>query len=769
MSANSLESITIYALRGSTCTFSLKFEKGKKLTIIYGENGTGKTTICDAFEFIGNRNVGSLEKRGLGNTTRFWHSVDKDQSDVSVILKCSDMECTAFLQRDKVFVTPSDVRTRVEVLRRSQIHSLIEAQAAQRYEVIRRFIDVEEIENSERSLRTLYNSLLDSSNTAIAGIEANREDISSFWETAGKPGLDPIIWAENELAQRGDEHGEEINAIKILQDEYRRISDLVPQYLLCAQEMQTAIVIASGAASKMDEILQSVAGNADELVGILESAKKFLDKNSKLTRCPLCESSEYVAGLNQRVTERIEEFSVLLEAKKQLSESTSASQNLERRLEEYRIALSNQIIRFNDALKAYSWSSDFPLTATLSPSCMDGIAEWLLSTNFIKEKWSVIESKLRYNQRFIDTLRSTLGKYNRNYKSLRELEALLPQIERALAVIVDERRKFTDDILADIVSEVGRLYEKVHPGEGLEKVRLELDPQKRASLEMYGNFNGKGETPPQAYFSQSHIDTLGLCIFLALAAKEEPEDTILILDDVLSSVDEPHIERLVNMIYDEVEKFRHCIVTTHYRTWKEKIKWKMVKSDKCQLVELTRWTFHGGISLTNSLPEIDRLRKLLEETTPDPRAISSLAGVVLESALNFLTYLYECRVPRRKNERYTLGDLFPAIEKKLRQSLKVEILMGKVDGELEYRTEYLYEHIEKLDSMTSVRNEMGSHYSEESFQLPENDAIDYGKHVLSLIEMLMDEAVGWPKNDKSGSYWATPGETRRLHPLKRPS
>jgi len=40
---------------------------------------------------------------------------------------------------------------------------------------------------------------------------------------------------------------------------------------------------------------------------------------------------------------------------------------------------------------------------------------------------------------------------------------------------------------------------------------------------------------------------------------------------------------------------------------------------------------------------------------------------------------------------------------------------------------------------------------------------------LALIEALADPAAGWPRNSKSGMYWANAGETRRLHPLRQPS
>ena len=63
----------------------------------------------------------------------------------------------------------------------------------------------------------------------------------------------------------------------------------------------------------------------------------------------------------------------------------------------------------------------------------------------------------------------------------------------------------------------------------------------------------------------------------------------------------------------------------------------------------------------------------------------------------------------------------------------------------------------------------GCHFNALSFDLLDSDAMAFGTEVLALADALIDHEAGWPKNGKSGSYWATAGETRRLHPLKKPS
>jgi ABC-type Mn2+/Zn2+ transport system ATPase subunit len=69
------------ALRGATQPFEIKFESGKSVVIIYGDNGAGKSTICDGFDLLCNGTVGSLDRRGLGTTSRYWHSTNRKPTD----------------------------------------------------------------------------------------------------------------------------------------------------------------------------------------------------------------------------------------------------------------------------------------------------------------------------------------------------------------------------------------------------------------------------------------------------------------------------------------------------------------------------------------------------------------------------------------------------------------------------------------------------------------------------------------------------------------
>jgi hypothetical protein len=770
MSTPSLKKFTIEHLRGSVRPFSLPFEKGKNLTVVYGENGTGKSTICDAFEFLGKGRVGSLENRGLNKTTRYWHSLGKKPTDIGVTLETQDgAQCRASLVKSDVVAHPAANRPRVEVLRRGQILALVEATPANRYATISRFIDVTGVEASEGALRDLIKNLNSQRGEAVAVVEANQINIQQFWETAGRPSSDAFTWAGIEAKRDPLAADAELTALSKVQRAYERLMTYPPNLKSARDAVKAAGEALDLANKQVQDCLRLIAKDAGDVMTVLEAAQAYLSKHASPSACPLCESTDKLQGLEKRVSERIAAFSSLQAAQKQ----ARASENEVKRTQIHFDTISNQAIKdiqsFETERTSFQWAEDIKMPSVPTPTELDKLEAWLKETTELPIAWKKSAAERQDRKQFIGTLKKALTTYEDNVKAQKDLDVLLPKLARALEIVEEERKAFTDTVLGKIANEVGRIYELVHPGEGLNKISLELDPNRRASLEIGASFCGES-TPPQAYFSESHLDTLGLCVFLALAGLDGPENTILILDDVLASVDEPHVERLIEMLYTEAVKFRHCLITTHYRPWKHKLRWGWLKNGQCQFIELSKWSNQHGMTLIRSIPDAEQLRTLLVANPPAPQLVCAQAGVILEASLDFLTQLYQCAVPRRPGGLYTLGDLLQSVNSKLRKSLRAEVqFVDPATKTVSHLPVALGPILDELARVAQARNVFGCHFNAISFDLLESDAIGFGQKVLELIDALADPEAGWPRNSKSGSYWANSGETRRLHPLQQPS
>lgn len=771
MNAPSLTSLTVENLRGAVTPFTLVFEKSKKLTIIYGENGTGKSTVADAFDLLGNGKVGSLDTRGLGSTRKFWPSVGRALVDVRVVLETSSGQCSVLLGKTDVVVNNEPLRPQVAVLRRSQILQLVEAKPAERYAAISRFVDVSGVEASESSLRGLIRDKGREYEVATTRVSENRSGIERFWQEAGSPGEAAIAWARQEAIRDSAHLDKRKASIDHLADLWDRMVVHPQKVEQQASQLTIAQEAQRQALSELDALKDSVASDYLGVLDLLKAAQAHFHKHPNPTVCPLCESSEKVVGLADEVNRRIRSqglYSKLEAAKKVLEIKDTAVTQARQRLDDAQAAAAADAT----ALETYCSSGEVPADITKPtlpvPSDVAQWVAWIATHRDRRTLWGAASETCVTDKQFIATLRTLLSALDDNESRAKKLEAFLPRLKDALTLVERERRRFTDGILSAISARVGELYEAIHPSEGLNKIVLALDAAKRASLEIATEFGGKKDTPPQAYFSDSHLDTLGLCIFLALAERDAPADKLLVLDDVLGSVDEPHVDRIIEMIYEVSAQFRHCVITTHYGPWRHKYRWGWLKNGQCQFVELSRWSLQRGISHNRSIPETVRLRTLLEDPTPDHQAICAKSGVILEAVLDFLTQLYECSVPRRAGGHYVLNELLQAIDSKLRRALRVEHPCVDAAGAVSYQARMLEPHLVELARIAQVRNVTGCHFNDLSFDLLDSDAIAFGTEVLALAEALVDPDAGWPRNGKSGSYWATAADTRRLHPLKRP-
>jgi hypothetical protein len=767
-----LKSLVIIAFRGSSTTFTLPFEKGRKLTLVYGENGTGKTTICDAFEFLAHERVSSLDGYGLGKgLEKYWPTAGKKAGDLSVKLETSAGTCSGKIVGKAVDVTPAASRPKIELLRRQQILNLIQAQPKERYDAIKRFIDIAAFEASEEVLRQQGKALSDERKTAERAEDQSLLELQSFYEAAGEPaGLNAVTWAKQKLTEPATNLDGDIAAIGKL----RAVFDALKAFPERAQTRRKVLTDATSALADAETALAAAAaavtdGAADTLA-LLEAGSKFLHDHPDAIECPLCRSQENAAGLANDITARLADLGTLRTATGKRQQSATALTNAQNAVTQLTTDYANALTAYATAKDSHVWKAEVVLPGSAPPADLPSLVAWLTTYEATAQTWPVVEASWRDEKKFIQTLNAASDRYEQNLAKRTELAALVPKLEAALRHCVEQRQAFTNRIIGEIAQEVGKLYEQVHPGEGLDKIALPLDPKKRASIELEAKFSGQ-DVPPQAYFSQSHLDTLGLCVFLALAARDRPGETILILDDVLGSVDEPHVERVVGMIYEASEKFRHTLVTTHYRPWRERFRWGSLKPGQpCQFVELTRWNITDGMNHVGCLPEIDLLRGLLAQTPPDTQSICSKAGVILEYALDYLTLRYECRVPRRHGSPYTLGDLLLAIDNKLRDALKVEIRDRLTDPTAApANVIQLKPILDELSRIAQVRNALGAHFKEISFDLLDQDAIGFANRVVELVDALSHPDHGWPTNDKSGSYWRNGGDTRRLHPLKKPS
>lgn len=767
-----LKHLRIKQFRGSTKDFSLAFDSSKSLTLIYGENGSGKTTISDALDFLGNGKVGSLENRGLGQLRPFWPALGRPHTDILVEMTMDNQTWQARAGAKAVSVTPADVPPpKVEVLRRASILRLVQDAPKEKYDALKPFIDISLVEQAESALRKQYKDSGIVFNNIASRIAENSDTLNRLFKESGNLEGSALVWAAKIIENPPQDHLKDVTALRDATKAIEAIASV--KGVLATATAEVAI-----ANEHLDETNTSLlAIEAEAMTGdaeferILSVARDHFAMHPVGDSCPLCQSAERVGDLADRVNQRLEKLTTLTaarenahDAKSKHDSKLSVLDSVTSRAKALAVTAKEKIsVAPPEWLQAYpSLLTDFQSLAQHGNTNALGVDDLERAS----ESATQLCSKLEGEKTWYMTVKTVFDQYQSNVDSQKIVSQILPKLQAALTIFEQQRKTFLDNILSAIAKDVGRLYEIIHPGEGLNKITLKLDPDKTGSLDLAAEFLAKQDQPPHAYFSESHLDSLGLCIFLALAALREPERTLVVLDDVLGSIDEPHVDRLILMLYQESKKFKHTIVTTHYQPWREKYRWGWLKNGQCEMMELGVWDATTGIATAKlSQAPLTELRLHLAASPPALQSACASAGVLLEAICDYLTARYECDVPRKKG-KLTLGDMLPKVcDKKLAAALRTEV--KQPDGT--FVPMAIGEKLLELRDMAQLRNIFGCHYNDLAHMLPGKDAVAFASLVQEVGDALICDQEGWPGSDKSGSYWATRNETRRLHPLKKPA
>jgi energy-coupling factor transporter ATP-binding protein EcfA2 len=778
--SNKINYISLTKFKGATRPFKCEFDSNKKISMIFGENGSGKSTIVDALDFVFNDKIGSLGQVSVGHSPhKYLSSIGSQLQDIYVEAKIDSNTIQGKISNNGTVTSqrPNNIPS-VEILRRSQILNIILAEPKDRFSGIKKFIDVQKCQNNEDTLREAKKEVKKDKDDAYRYFQIADEQLKKLWEEDGQKQGDYLLWAVEQAKFNTTE---------------------VETYIINATEYMSKLDICSSSLSELEKFLSTIAAkqneltdveisyenvkkdlvkNADHLIDTLEKAKIYVEKTPDLTKCPVCEKSNNQLELLTQITERLTSYNTPITLKKKIND---LNKNLQTKQIQFSTQKSNTlkgIINFIRVANATNISEIKKLNVDLNkhPTVLKAL------TNFYDDCY---DDAIKVYNAFIkpkDTIKTQLDKYNILVKKLsaiktnlqlrKEKETVyyerasqLNKLESLHEIAERIRKEFLDEVLDRISDSIDDYYQKIHPDENIGGIKCSMKSHGINSLDILGKFHSINGCPPAAYYSESHLDTLGICIFIALAKHYSSNGTILVLDDVLTSVDVNHLQRFIDFLSEVSKEFTQIIITTHYRFWREKYRYARGPSASIDLIELNNWSIVKGLSCSRTLTSIDELKSSLEENNYHRNTTPMLAGIMLESLLHHLVFTYNCKVGVISAHEPTVADLFYAIDGKSKNLLSVEKI--NEDGTSEkIELKPLFDLLEKKNM---IRNKVGAHYSELGMDFPDVEVKSFGKIVKDFAEAIICEKCGEiPRSDRSGSYRECHCGHKRIHPLQLP-
>lgn len=773
-----ISKLSLHGFRGATKPVEITFDTSKLVVLVFGDNGTGKSTIVDSFDFVCNRQFGSLDDHSMPSQPKsVVASVGHDPKKLKVLLETSAGTFTGTLAKDGPSVYPLTGCPDARILRRSKILQLLDAQPKQRFEALKAFIAVPGIDKSEEALRTAARGAKESYEEAVRSYTQADTQLQALWTAEGKPGETALEWAATEAGKDLTTLENAVAAIVPILTGFQNSETTLAALDRAVNECATA----EAAKTKADEEQQEIEakhsqGNAS-LLGILQDAQKYVEAH-KDAACPVCEQGVKTDELHTRLGARIDDMKELATATASVAAAKRVLGGKETVLTQSRQEFFQKVKALGNVLKPCSlkeianlnivWAGYDDLLTQEQPS--DGLEakarELLKAVELCK---TTLATRNQADQKSILQRNAIKGHHDTHTSKLKDATSfgdLSKKLNKALGIVSKQRKDYVEGVLVAISAEVETLYTKLHPNEGIGKIRLYLKPNAIGSLEFDAQFQTKTEVPPQAYYSESHLDTLGICVFLALAKYFKTDNTIVILEDVVTSVDGPHLERFMKLVHAEAANFNQMILTTHYRPWRDRYRNARGPIAKTQVIELRMWSMDWGVQCDEALTSIKELRAALALPKMDRQSVASKAGIQLESILDFLTFHFGCKMPRQLEPNYTLGALAIAIEPKFAKLLRAVHPGPQGQPKVE---KMLKPIIDELTSKAWVRNRAGCHFSNLGSEITDSEIKEFATKVLTLADALVClECEEFPTTKPSGSYWQCQCSKVELHPLIAP-
>ena len=197
-------------------------------------------------------------------------------------------------------------------------------------------------------------------------------------------------------------------------------------------------------------------------------------------------------------------------------------------------------------------------------------------------------------------------------------------------------------------------------------------------------FHGETVSPPETYLSESHLNCLGICLFLASAIAFNKINRYIVLDDVISSFDTTHRIKFGHLLRERFSDFQ-VLVFTHEITWFEYMT-NLVKGDGWSIRKVV-WDHDAGVTLK---PVTIDLRSAIRHrlANSDIEGLGNEIRTHLESLLKKicvnlkvkLTFLYNDR-----NEDRMVGEMLSALISTLKKhncELKDEFAVHRIGKSL---------------------------------------------------------------------------------------
>jgi len=711
--------------------------------VIWGPNGAGKSAVVDAIDFLLTGRIQRLTGKGTGDISLSKHGPHIDhkpgETMVRALVQLRGREEPIELKRsmgepgtlvcsrgedEEIKRVVGLAEQGVHILSRREILKYITADASTHAQEIQELLNIAEIEDIRKALVRVRNDSLrelESAQRAVATAQS-QVNATTQQQTFDKTSVIEVV-NENRVIL-GAAAISDLCSANLKKDVGRATlisrsdginvaifdRDLGNLQNTISEESEMRIEKSD---KRLREVIEETRANPDLMrtlkrQQLIKLGMQMIDETEK---CPLCDTEWPSGKLIEYLKGRVETARVAVEYQKEFAQlveeistgvnNTMASLN--------KVIAGSQVTGLKDELAILeSWVGDLQRLSD-ALSCE--------GDTYLESGWSNSEIKKMLAPANVGEMLDNIRKGIRNkypestpeqnaWDMLTRLEENLRLVESAEAdvkktelwvkravLLHDHFLSARDRVLGQLYEAIKDrfvfLYRKLHADdEG--KFGAKIEP-KEAGLNFEVDFYGRGSHPPHALHSEGHQDSMGLCLFLALAEHlTKGLIDLVVLDDVVMSVDSGHRRRLCYLLAKCFPE-RQFLITTHDRTWAKQLQAEgVVKSERS--IEFYNWCLESGPQVNY---EVDSWKRIKDDL--DREDVPSAAHKLRRGCEDFFGQVcdaLQAPVKYKLDGRWELGDFLFAGMHQYRSLLKSTIKAAKAWAD--------QDDLEKLEELSST-------------------------------------------------------------------
>ena len=728
--------LTVKSFRGINDEISLQLGN---ITILKGENGTGKSSFVNAIEYLFSKDLAFLKNKTIKTKESAVHK-NADINDVKIELKFKKNRYIRFEKGKREnspmfddFLKNTYVGNASFILNRKKLLQFIDGTQGDRYKAVMDLCGMDKIDKIQSALSSSQSSIAKELDNVINDYDIKISELSNL--LTGKSGSkfdECLNLLNNRLKDNGKGTIDETTNIEDFVEnldlsDFAVISNKIDSFNQVYDEIDLNFKL-NDVLDEYESIASDNLKSSQALLKSLSTSKNYIEITNS-DKCPVCENTIDSGEILTQISNKIEDINKNNSNFNDWKKKTNFLINKLNTQINYCGNLNEIIQELNGLIGNILPTFEYSILINLKDDLLEFLEFNKVASDFkevdinpLKDEIISIK-KLLIDFELSQDIDDLSNIYNMLFKIM-ELEELQVKINvltkrrdvalKTLNVFTQSKEKFIGDIISEIQHDVKVYYEFIHGDDLISAPDIKLSGSKL--IDVYLNSFGD-VVDSRSYASEGHLDTLGICIFLAFNKKFNPLP-LIVFDDVLTTVDLPHKERVGRLIVDKLVDYQF-IVTTHSSLWSEQLKRLCIDSKRNHvLYELIDWSLEEGPVTSKPLEAEQKIEKYLSPNHQDFQAAGNTARRYLEYTLTQICITNRIKVPM--SDRYDVGTLFDEVKKFTERAVQGTSL------------EAYYAHVWSEINKTRYLANILSHHNEDSAQLPKSDVVKFCEDVINL-------------------------------------